>query len=334
MSRKIPKTLNRKLRDLDDHLYLLEDALSRLSAGESAHLKTLSAELRVLVCWSSGTEGLLWRIADELGVEDDVHVHLAGNVNHEHPLSKDISFSFIPLIEAGKGDPRLTPNRYSLKGILKKLEALTVLGRGYTHEQLIKHVAQQIGSAHEDDGAQRHIVELSQILLGNEKMLIKVLKSDARYVLEIGSRVMESASKVLGFSRSPRTTFTTSETIACQHTQDDSKEFDEDSEGVTEEGSIVYMVDHPDSDWMENARGYSFDKFKKGVLSVSTTKHGDGSIELGIVGLSDHHSIITRHKVGRGKQPGLMIAITWQENRVSVYINGELVNTIDRMLKE
>ena len=57
--KRTPKTLIRKLRDLDDHLHFLKESLAKLSESDAAYLKTLAVELRVLVCKASGMEGLL-----------------------------------------------------------------------------------------------------------------------------------------------------------------------------------------------------------------------------------------------------------------------------------
>ena len=65
------KTLARKLRDLDDHLHFLKESLLKLATGDLAYLKPMAAELRVLVCKSSGTEGLLWRLAEELNLSPE-----------------------------------------------------------------------------------------------------------------------------------------------------------------------------------------------------------------------------------------------------------------------
>src|SRR5438034_6680275 len=135
---RIPKSLQRKVADLDDHLYLLAEGRSRLASGEEAFLKSLAAELRVLVCHSSGTEGLVWRLAEELAVADSVHVHVAGRVNRAHPLSQGLTFAFVPILPAGQGDPRLPPAHCSLRAIIKQCEAVFVSARGYTHEELIK----------------------------------------------------------------------------------------------------------------------------------------------------------------------------------------------------
>jgi len=136
MARKnrILKTLERKLSDLDDHLYFLKESLAKLSKGDIAYLKTLAVELRVLVCKASGTEGLLWRIIDELHLHDAVHIHLAGNLDRDHPLAKGLQFSFVPVLRAGQCDPRLPPANYHLKAIIKECEAIVISGNGYTHE--------------------------------------------------------------------------------------------------------------------------------------------------------------------------------------------------------
>jgi hypothetical protein len=169
MSRKDrpKKTLSRKLCDLDDHLYFLKESLAKLAAGDEAYLKPLAAELRVLACMSSGTEGLLWRILDELGTHDAVHVHLAGNLDRSHPLARGLQFVYAPVYRAGYGDSRLVPNHYPLKDIIKECEAVVVSGAGYTHENLIRAVAEQMGSAHEDNGAAPHLIELSGTILSD-----------------------------------------------------------------------------------------------------------------------------------------------------------------------
>jgi hypothetical protein len=195
------KTLDRRLRDLDDHLYFLKESLYKLASGDDGYLKPLAAELRLLVCNSSGTEGLLWRILNEQQVHDAVYVHLAGNLNREHPLWQGIQFIFAPVIRAGHGDPRLCPNYYSLKEIIKECEALIITGIGYTHEKLILQVAQQMGSAHEDDGVDPHLIELSETLVSNQSVLIKVLMLDADLVIEVGEKAIAWAVQQQNFIR-------------------------------------------------------------------------------------------------------------------------------------
>lgn len=200
---RINKTIAQKLSDLDDHLFLLRENLHRLNEGD-AYLKIISAELRVLVCFSSGREGLLWRLVDDFDVSDLVHLHVAGNVNKEQPLAKGLHFAIVPLQRAGYGDPRLPPHYYSLKEIMKKQEAVYIAGKGLSHEYLIKAVAQQMGSAHEDEGIEPVLVELGEIFIGGVQPYVSTLSLDAELILEVGERVLEKAEKELGFTRKRR----------------------------------------------------------------------------------------------------------------------------------
>ena len=71
-----------------------------------AYLKDISARLRVLVCSSSGTEGLLWRLVDELGVDDKIFLHVPGKLKRDHPLAKGLQFAIVPIQRGGKGNPK------------------------------------------------------------------------------------------------------------------------------------------------------------------------------------------------------------------------------------
>ena len=197
---RIPKTLDQKLSDLDAHLFLLREHLQGLKENPT-HLKVISAELRVLDCFSSVTEGLLWRLVDELGVDDKIFLHVPGKLKRGHPLAKGLQFAIVPIQRGGKGDPRLPPDYYSLKYIIKDCESLIVEGKPLTHEYLIKAIAQQMGTAHEDDGLEPALVDLKSIFINGIEPFVPVLSTDAELTLEIGERILEHAEKHLGFKR-------------------------------------------------------------------------------------------------------------------------------------
>ena len=198
---RIPKTLMQKLSDLEEHLFLLHYHLTHIEERE-AHTKGLVAELRVLVCFSSGTEGLLWRLTDELGISDVLYLHHLGRVDTEHPLARNLDFVLRPpLARGGQGDPQIPPNYWSLRSIIEKEEAVFVLGEGLTHEYLIKAVAQQMGSAHEDEGLEPSLVELQQIFVNGVQPYVPILKADADLTLELGTRVLDIAERERGFVR-------------------------------------------------------------------------------------------------------------------------------------
>lgn len=281
------KTLARKLRDLNDHLHFLNESLAKLVAGDEAYLKPLAAELRVLACKSSGTEGLLWRIIDELKIPDAVHVHLAGNLDRDHPLARGLQFVFAPVVRAGHGDPRLAPGYYSLRGIIKECEALVVSGTGYTHENLIRAVAEQMGSAHEDDGAAPHLIELSGTIVSNQPALIHVLMSDAELVLEVGERVLSDAAGRGSFVRQSRPSVPVPSQRSSFAPRMQSAEFEGAQALLPPEGTVFFLVNHPHTDWRTNSNTYDFGLFSHGALEVRAAKHPDRTMEVCVKGFGE-----------------------------------------------
>lgn len=195
MSRKkVKKSLLQQLSDLDDHLFLLRKHLLGLR-DDQAYLKAIAAELRVLVCYSSRTEGLLWRMVERLKISDAVKLHLAGNVDTSHPLAAGLDFAFVPIQRAGFGPPELAPNYYSFKKVIKSCDAIFVAGKGLTHDYLIKAVAQQMGSAHEPDEIEIPLARMEQIFINGVQPYVSVLALDSELVLQVGERVIEEAEK-------------------------------------------------------------------------------------------------------------------------------------------
>jgi hypothetical protein len=203
MKKRISKSLLEQLRALDDHLHLLRQHCVGLEEDQ-AYLKALSAELRVLVCISSGTEGLLWRMVDRLNVPDAVELQLAGNVNVKHPLAAGLSLVFVPIQRAGFGHSAIRPDFYSLRKVIKNSEAVFVLGEGVTHEHLIKAFAQQMGSAHEDDDIELPLATLNQMLINGTQPYVPILVTDSQLVLQVGERVLNAAEGNQGYSRKVR----------------------------------------------------------------------------------------------------------------------------------
>lgn len=330
MSRKDrpKKTLARKLRDLEDHLHFLKESMAKLMAGDEAYIKPLAAELRVLVCEASGTEGLLWRILDELKLHDPVHVHLAGNLKRDHPLAQGLQFAFAPVLRAGHGDPRLPPHLYSLKKIVKECEALVVLGTGYTHEKLIRAVAEQMGSAHEDDGAAPHLIALSETVISNQSSLITVLVSDSELVLEVGERALSAAVGKDGFVKQTRPAISVPPQQANLASRLQKNDFESSPSAIPPEGTVLFHVNHQHSDWKTNANGYDFGLFSQGLLEVKAAKHPDRTIEVCVKGLGN--SIVKSRKlIPNTDQPGVMVGFTWSGREVVFYLCGERVDIVE-----
>jgi len=201
--KRISKNLLEQLEALDDHLYLLRQNLLGLQKDE-AYIKVIAAELRVLVCLSSGTQGLLWRMVDHVNVPDAVELQLAGNVDVNHPLANGLTFFFVPIQRAGFGHPDLPPRSYSLRKVIKCCNAIFVTGKGLTHEYLIKAIAQQIGSAHEDNAIELPLATLKAMFINGTQPYIPILTLVSELVLEVGERVLSKAEGSHGFKRKTR----------------------------------------------------------------------------------------------------------------------------------
>lgn len=200
MVKLVPKTLEQQLSALEDHLYLLSKTLSDLATGESAYLRQLAAQLRALVCTSSGMPGLLWRLRDEFGADDDVVIRNFGRVDTSNPISRGLTFSGAIVRADGNGPVAVPQVTCSLQQHLHQHEALFVDGASVTHEYLISRIANETGIAHEAHGVSKVIAKLNAVLIGDVQPYFNVLDEDARLTLLVGDRVI-CAAEARGYAR-------------------------------------------------------------------------------------------------------------------------------------
>jgi hypothetical protein len=189
----VKRPLAEKLEAFDDHLFLLRDALHNVPRDD-ARFKVLASELRLLICKSSGTEGLLWRLTREMGVDERVHVHVPGTVNLDDPLVKGLRFLFMPLLRAGAAHPSMPVGHVSFRVLVKQSPAIFVDGEHLTHEKIIGLVANQIGSSHEADDLSPKLQFFRRNLLINDRPAF----------FDILARVISSAEAALSFKRKSR----------------------------------------------------------------------------------------------------------------------------------
>ena len=200
---RVPRTADDLIAALDHHQYLLRDSLYSLKA-DPAHLKTLATQLRTLICLSTGTEGLLWRVADELGVSDEIELQVGESVNRDHPLNRALEVWCLPFHRPEQGLPGPPAQRIRLREVIKKCEAIYVSqisDRVFTHELLIGAIAGQIGAAHEAEGIDHSLVKLNRVLVNHRQLYFGVLAFDAELTLQIGERVLDCAERTRGFRR-------------------------------------------------------------------------------------------------------------------------------------
>ncbi len=201
MAKRIPKTIEEKLKDLDSHLFLLREQRNGLSESKS-HIKEMSAELRTLICRAPEyLEGLLWRLVDELKVDDKIFLHVPGKLKKDHPLAQGMQFYIIPIERGGKGNPKLTPKLHSLKHVIKECESIFAGGHPLTFQYLIKAIAEQMGLGHEADGIEPALAELKSIFINGVEPYIPVLLEATDFTLEIGERVLVAGEQKTNFKR-------------------------------------------------------------------------------------------------------------------------------------
>jgi hypothetical protein len=200
---KTERSLLEKVEALDDHLFLLRDAWHNLWRDD-ARLKILASELRLLICLSSGTEGLLWRLTQELKVDESVYVHVPGEVDLNHPLSRGLQFMHMPLYRGGKGDPRVPVRQLNFRLLVKNRPAIFVEGEHITHEKMIGLVANEIGSGHESDKVSHKLQFLRNFFINDRPPFVDILASDAEFTLEIAEQVIAKAEAAHGFKRKSR----------------------------------------------------------------------------------------------------------------------------------
>jgi hypothetical protein len=190
---RIDKGKVRKLSELEDHLYLLRQQYNDLT-HDPAHLYVIAAELRALVCFSSGTEGLLWRLAEVHGVSDVVSVRAVGGINPDHSLARGLRL-FVPTLMRpdAHAPPRLQCQGIEMKALVKTCLGAYTLGKSFTHEQLIKKIAEQIGSAHIDDGLEPGLATMEELLVSGRPTYSSTLAMLASLTLEVGERIIATA---------------------------------------------------------------------------------------------------------------------------------------------
>lgn len=179
------------------------------SSRDPAYFKHLAATLRTLVCFSSGTEGLLWRVCSELSVSDVIPLVAQLAIDPDHPQARSMQFCLMPVSRPQDMPPVLQSRTelLSLREVLKTYEAVylpTVARPRLTHESLIKAVAQQIGTSHEDDGLDPDLVKLLSINLGGETPHEQLLKRYADLTLQVGERALDCAASDIEYVRKRR----------------------------------------------------------------------------------------------------------------------------------
>lgn len=92
--------------------------------------------------------------------------------------------------------------------------------------------------------------------------------------------------------------------------------------GLKNEGSMVFWLNHEHKDWATNSSGYNFGAIEQQEISAEAKKLPDKTIEIKIVGPFDK-SFVFQRPIPPCDKRGLQVAITWNNNKVELYLNGQ-----------
>lgn len=96
--------------------------------------------------------------------------------------------------------------------------------------------------------------------------------------------------------------------------------------GLKNEGSIVFGLSHEHKDWPTNSSGYKFDIIEQKDISVEAKKLPDKTIEIKLTGPFDKTFVFQR-PIPQCDERGLQVAMTWKDDEVKLYLNGQLEET-------
>jgi len=323
MAKLIEKTTVQLVSALEDHLYLLSRTLRDLAEGDAGHMRQLATQLRALICKSSGLPGLLWRMCEELNVDDSVQIRSAEGINIEHPLTQGLQFAFVSTRADGSGPADVPLAPISLKHYIQGHEAFFIDGESISHEHLINRLANETGTAHEADGISRSIAKLNSFSVGDIQAYFAVVNEDAVLTLEVGERIVEKATEQGFLRRRPVARHVSGSKIELTKFS-----FKPDVPVISlndAKGTIFFELEVPNlpsSKRLEH--GVLFPTFTQGRAIVNTLITRRRKLQVSTTGLPLPYFSF-ECPLPEPLSNKLMIGISWNEDSVKAYVNGNQV---------
>ncbi len=211
MKKKIRKPPELRLRECEEHLYLLNESLERYRQN-AVHYKQVASELRVLVADQKPSQRLLLAMMAEYDFSYDVQP------------SKEPIHARIPMV-GWRDDPEhkamceeaeaCLGDEEKIKTLVEKQAAMArpvpfaefverglavfIAPHDISNRELVAVIAQQIGSAHEGTAVDESIVKLRHIRIGNEESHIVALIDLAHLVLRVGTQFLAHVVQQHGY---------------------------------------------------------------------------------------------------------------------------------------
>ncbi len=210
--KQIRKTSEQRLRECETHLYFLWDA-QRLYVQEPDRYKQIATELRVLVGDHKPKRRLLLMMMQEYTFNYQVQppgppfdkqpIPLVGWRNDpvHQALAQEVQAALgdeekmIAVLEKQTALRRPIPfPEYIEKGLAVYIEPYD-----YSYSKLVRDIAQQVGSSHEAYEVNEPLVQMQNVILGNEESHIAVLIQFADLVIRVGFMFIEHVVQNYGY---------------------------------------------------------------------------------------------------------------------------------------
>src|SRR6266480_439263 len=92
-------------------------------------------------------------------------------------------------------------------------------------------------------------------------------------------------------------------------------------------GTVYFTLRHAQRDWTTNSNSYDFGTLNRPPVNIKATKMPDRTLTIEIEGPFDSAFLFT---VPTPPAVALRVAITWGNQRLNLFLNGEKVQTINK----
>ncbi len=321
--KQIAKTNSQLLNALEEHLSTLVPMLAGLQSGDAAHVKDIATKLRLLICGSSGQQGLLWDLSEKVKARDTFQIRYAKIDANNHFVTRGLQVFDSHKLANAPGTP-IPLREVSLREHISSHEIAFIDGVGLTYRELIKEMAEHSGTAHETPGISREMAKANAIRVGDVQPFVPLVDRVSRWTLDFGEIVIQQAVD-LGYSRRrPAATPPPEinlESIRFTYPMDGPKI-------ESNRNARTIVVELSTSDFTrakKQAAPVTFPPITVGDVVFAFQATRRGRLRLSAIGL-DIPNFAYEGAVNTDARSMVMVAVTWQGFNIRVFVNGQQVS--------
>ncbi len=341
--RRIQKSQQQRLQDLETHLYFLWEA-RQLFPTQHDRFKQIASGLRILACDHRASRRLLLSLMAECGFQRVVNppgppfdkrpIPIIGWRND--PQLKKLAAD----VEVAAGDSEKLDQLLEMQAALRRpmpideyvdtALAVMVEQQDFSYGQLVRAIAQQLGGSHEDQAVDDTLVVMEQSVIGKLEGHLVPLIHFTDLVLEIGMEFLTYMSESHGYE--PRR-FLRVKGKVCPPSVDswDVPEVPNAraakpaaGSDVQAQGTLSIWLTHAHADWVTNSDGYNFGQVSMAGVSLHAVKEPAGFLRLRFEKRSGVAATI-EHVLQYSGVAAVHVAATWKGSHVRFYVDGSFV---------